>query len=182
MTKANFTSISCKSNRQQETYTRVMMQRRVLVGMLGTAVLGAFALVPLDGLQPKPSKPLFYYLTPLVRVQVRRLRTQAALQWLQAWCALQVCMQWFFRVAQALLTELDDIIGEGRWAGEMIATLHRVQHPVASPSSAVSVFVGTCADLKQALDRIQGSPNNATQNIRDAIASAEISARSNEGI
>ncbi len=30
----------------------------------------------------------------------------------------------------------------------------------------------TIADLKQALERIQGSPNNATQNIRDAIASA----------
>ena len=67
------------------------MQRRVLIGVAGTAVLGALALVDLGGLVPKPSKPLFFYLTPLVRVEVReqcwttigeqraRLRTSPAL-------------------------------------------------------------------------------------------------------
>ena len=35
-------------------------------------VLGAFAVVPTDSLRlGKPSKPLFLYLIPLVRVQVR---------------------------------------------------------------------------------------------------------------
>ena len=46
------------------------MQRRVLIGVAGTAVLGALALVDLGSLVPKPSKPLFFYLTPLVRVEV----------------------------------------------------------------------------------------------------------------
>ncbi len=62
----------------QETVPAVVLQRRVLIGVLGTAVLGAFALVPLEGLQSKPSKPLFYYLTPLIRVQVRRLRVHTS--------------------------------------------------------------------------------------------------------
>ena len=31
--------------------------------------LGGFALVPTERLQPAPSKPLFFYLVPLVRVQ-----------------------------------------------------------------------------------------------------------------
>ncbi len=47
------------------------MQRRVLLGVAGTAVLGALALVDLGSLVPKPSKPLLFYLTPLVRVEVR---------------------------------------------------------------------------------------------------------------
>ena len=47
------------------------MQRRVLIGVAGTVVLGALSLVDLGSLQPKPSKPLFLYLTPLVRVEVR---------------------------------------------------------------------------------------------------------------
>lgn len=47
------------------------LQRRLLIGVLASLGLGAFALVPLDALRGKPPKPLFYYLTPLVRVQVR---------------------------------------------------------------------------------------------------------------
>lgn len=50
------------------------MQRRLLIGVAATVVLGTFALVPTDSLRlGKPSKPLFLYLIPLVRVQVRLL-------------------------------------------------------------------------------------------------------------
>jgi hypothetical protein len=46
------------------------MQRRLLLGLGAAVVLGGLALVPLDVLTPAPSKPLFLYLTPLVRVEV----------------------------------------------------------------------------------------------------------------
>lgn len=41
------------------------------MGLGLTAALGAFALVPTEKLQPPPSKPLFFYLVPLLRIQVR---------------------------------------------------------------------------------------------------------------
>ncbi len=48
------------------------MQRRLLIGAAATVALGTFALVPTDSLRPgKPAKPLFLYLIPLLRVQVR---------------------------------------------------------------------------------------------------------------
>ena len=48
------------------------MQRRLLIGIAATVAVGAFALVPTDSLRPgKPAKPLFLYLIPLLRVQVR---------------------------------------------------------------------------------------------------------------
>lgn len=46
-----------------------IVQRRLLIGLGLTVGLGAFALVPTEQLAPKPSKPLFFYLTPLIRVQ-----------------------------------------------------------------------------------------------------------------
>ncbi len=46
------------------------LQRRLILGLGLAAVAGGLALVPLDLLTPTPSKPLFFYLTPLVRVQV----------------------------------------------------------------------------------------------------------------
>ena len=47
------------------------MQRRVLIGLAVTAAAAAFALVPTDSLRlVKPQKPLFFYLVPLLRVQV----------------------------------------------------------------------------------------------------------------
>jgi hypothetical protein len=46
-----------------------VIQRRLLIGIGLTAVVGAFALVPTERLQPPPSKPLFFYLVPLLRVQ-----------------------------------------------------------------------------------------------------------------
>ena len=51
-----------------------VLQRRLLLGVLATVALGAFALVPTDSLrQGKPTKPLFLYLIPLIRVQVSLL-------------------------------------------------------------------------------------------------------------
>ena len=52
----------------------VVLQRRLLLGVVATVALGAFALVPTDSLRPgKPTKPLFLYLIPLIRVQVSLL-------------------------------------------------------------------------------------------------------------
>ena len=49
------------------------MQRRLLIGVGLTLALGAFALVPTDVLRiNKPSKPLFMYIIPLLRIQASR--------------------------------------------------------------------------------------------------------------
>ncbi len=54
----------------------VIEQRRLLIGGILTVALGAFALVPTDSLRiMKPTKPLFMYLIPLIRIQVPALRT-----------------------------------------------------------------------------------------------------------
>lgn len=45
------------------------VRRRLLIGLALTAGLGAFALIPTERLAPPPSKPLFFYLVPLVRAQ-----------------------------------------------------------------------------------------------------------------
>ena len=47
-----------------------IVRRRLLIGLGLTAAAGAFALIPTERLQPAPSKPLFFYLVPLVRAQV----------------------------------------------------------------------------------------------------------------
>lgn len=46
-----------------------VVQRRLAIGLGLSVVLGAFALVPTEKLQPAPSKPLFFYLVPLIRTQ-----------------------------------------------------------------------------------------------------------------
>lgn len=46
-----------------------LVQRRLIIGVSLSAALGAFALVPTEQLQPPPSKPLFFYLVPLLRVR-----------------------------------------------------------------------------------------------------------------
>ena len=52
----------------------IVLQRRLLLGVVATVALGAFALVPTDSLRlGKPAKPLFLYLIPLIRVQVSLL-------------------------------------------------------------------------------------------------------------
>jgi len=48
---------------------QAIIQRRLLLGLVGTAGLVAFALVPTEKLRPRPSKPLFFYLAGIVRVQ-----------------------------------------------------------------------------------------------------------------
>ena len=117
--------------------TAACLQRRVLIGVLGAAAIGALALVPLDSLQPKPSKPLFYYLTPLVRVEVRLLHMHT-LYFSGKQFANCGCVYSGYPCAQALLTELDDIIGEGRWAGDSTAQFHSVCRHVCGPSSQVT--------------------------------------------
>lgn len=49
-------------------------QRRLILGIAASVGLGAFALVPTQQLQlAKPSKPLFFYLVPLLRRAPARL-------------------------------------------------------------------------------------------------------------
>ena len=57
-----------------QSQVNIVLQRRLLLGVVATVALGAFALVPTDSLRiGKPSKPLFLYLIPLIRVQVSLL-------------------------------------------------------------------------------------------------------------
>lgn len=46
----------------------VGMQRRLLIGGVLAAGALAFALVPTEALRPKPQRPLFFYVVPLLRV------------------------------------------------------------------------------------------------------------------
>eukprot|EP00199_Chlamydomonas_sp_CCMP681_P002529 CAMPEP_0119102650 /NCGR_PEP_ID=MMETSP1180-20130426/1324_1 /TAXON_ID=3052 ORGANISM="Chlamydomonas cf sp, Strain CCMP681" /NCGR_SAMPLE_ID=MMETSP1180 /ASSEMBLY_ACC=CAM_ASM_000741 /LENGTH=323 /DNA_ID=CAMNT_0007086971 /DNA_START=13 /DNA_END=984 /DNA_ORIENTATION=+ len=46
-----------------------VVQRRLLIGGLLTLGAAAFALVPTEALRPKPSKPLYFYVVPLLRVK-----------------------------------------------------------------------------------------------------------------
>ncbi|BDA41050.1 hypothetical protein COCOBI_01-7050 [Coccomyxa sp. Obi] len=90
------------------------VKRRLLIGGVLTVALGALALVPTDSLRiMKPTKPLFMYLIPLIRIQ-------------------------------ALLTDVREIVAEAQWD-----------------------------ELGGALQRIQGTPNNAVSNLRDAAYSIE---------
>lgn len=48
----------------------LMLQRRLLIGAVLTVAVVGLSLLPTDALRfSRPSKPLFFYLTPLVRVQ-----------------------------------------------------------------------------------------------------------------
>lgn len=49
---------------------QILLQRRLLIGGIGTILVVALSLLPTDSLRlSRPSKPLFFYLVPLVRVQ-----------------------------------------------------------------------------------------------------------------
>lgn len=45
------------------------VNRRLIGGLVFTAAAGAFGLVPDRQVRPKPSKPLFFYLVPILRIQ-----------------------------------------------------------------------------------------------------------------
>ena len=56
-------------------------QRRLVIGIGAAAGLGAFALIPTEYLSlTKPSKPLFFYLSPLVRVEALLAEAAAAIE------------------------------------------------------------------------------------------------------
>lgn len=126
-----------------------MLQRRLLLGIGLTVALGAFALVPTDSLRiGRPSKPLFLYLVPLLRIQVT-----LSCDWppgtvcaRHQTCDCDVCtvdcQLNVHCVSQALLSDVREIVADGKWD-----------------------------ELEPALQRIQGSPNNSTQNLRDAAHS-----------
>lgn len=51
-------------------FVSLALQKRLVIGLGLTAAAVALALIPTAELRGKPSKPLFFYLTPLVRIQV----------------------------------------------------------------------------------------------------------------
>lgn len=57
----------------QRCLTRVALltclQRRLAIGILASVGLGAFALVPTEQLVLKPSKPMYFYVVPLLRIK-----------------------------------------------------------------------------------------------------------------
>ncbi|EFJ42976.1 hypothetical protein VOLCADRAFT_83434 [Volvox carteri f. nagariensis] len=89
---------------------KATVQRRLLIGGVLTLGLGAFALIPTEALRPKPSKPMYFYLVPLLRIQ-------------------------------ELLVDCRAIIEDADWD-----------------------------QLRQALSRIEGPPNNVRQNLDNIIA------------
>ncbi|KXZ56657.1 hypothetical protein GPECTOR_1g592 [Gonium pectorale] len=94
----------------QEPEYKATVQRRLLIGGALALGLGAFALIPTEALRPKPSKPMFFYLVPLLRIQ-------------------------------ELLGECRAIIEDANWG-----------------------------QLRQAVSRIEGPPNNVRQNLDAIIA------------
>lgn len=86
------------------------IQRRLLIAGLLSAGALALALIPTDALAPKPQKPLYFYLVPLLRIQ-------------------------------DLLNECDQIIQDAEWD-----------------------------QLRLVLSRVQGTPNNAQQNLNNVVA------------
>ncbi|GIL72877.1 hypothetical protein Vretifemale_3169 [Volvox reticuliferus] len=94
----------------EEPEYKATVQRRLFIGGILTLGLGAFALVPTEALRPKPSKPMYFYLVPLLRIQ-------------------------------ELLGECRTIIEVADWD-----------------------------QLRQALSRIEGPPNNVRQNLDNVIA------------
>ncbi len=44
-------------------------QKRLILGAIASVGLAAFALVPTKELRPKPSKPLYFYIVSLLRIQ-----------------------------------------------------------------------------------------------------------------
>lgn len=87
-----------------------VIQRRLLIGAALTAVGVGFALVPTEKLAPRPARPLYFYLIPLLR-------------------------------AQSLLVEAKQIIEDADWA-----------------------------QLRVLVSRIMNQPNNARDNIKNAVA------------
>ncbi len=72
---------ACSSKAQNLPLENLLhtLQRRLLIGSAITVAAAAFALVPTDALRiGRPSKPLFFYLIPLVRVQA----SHAEIGWL----------------------------------------------------------------------------------------------------
>ena len=71
-----------------------VVQKRLLLGLGLTAAAGALALIPTAELRGKPSKPLFFYLTPLVRIQVTNTS----------------CIAWFWLLHLLLLLPADNVL------------------------------------------------------------------------
>jgi hypothetical protein len=69
-----------EDDREQRRQQDAVVQRRTLIGVGLSALVGAFALVPTEKLQPAPSKPLFFYLVPLLRVRALLVEASGLLE------------------------------------------------------------------------------------------------------
>lgn len=166
------------------------LQRRLVLGLAATAALGALALVPSTALRPKPSKPLFFYLVPLVRVQVTPgpdrfsggIRFVYRMDGLFLVAPLLLAMQHSGRsgsVWQALLVEIEATVSEARWDGECSQcrswnpVCYQCQHlmSLSIPEFCNCSGLQCAAELPGALTRITGSPNNIRDNLDAASAS-----------
>ncbi|KAJ9527316.1 hypothetical protein QJQ45_025536 [Haematococcus lacustris] len=62
-------SVGETSSAADDPEAAAVVQKRLIIGLGLAAAAGALALVPTEALRPKPSKPLFLYVVPLLRIQ-----------------------------------------------------------------------------------------------------------------
>mmetsp|Transcript_10954 Transcript_10954/g.30061 ORF Transcript_10954/g.30061 Transcript_10954/m.30061 type:complete len:326 (+) Transcript_10954:60-1037(+) len=53
----------------EDPQAKEIVQRRLLITALASAAAIGFALVPTEALRPRPSKPLYYYIVPILRIK-----------------------------------------------------------------------------------------------------------------
>ena len=113
-----------------------MLQRRLIIGVILTAVVAAISLLPTDFLRiAKPSKPLFFYLTPLVRIQ-------------------------------ALLKDLEQAAVDGEADGDPPVCFTNLLRLKCAAQADREPF----AEVRRGISSIQGAPNFAVENLRNAAA------------
>lgn len=150
-------------------------QRRLILGLVAAAGLGAFALVPTQELQlAKPSKPLFFYLVPLLRwgrggrmwgsgagAAAVKLSGMHACAFCpappSAWQRMAGCLPGIATCA---------VPTPAPRAG--LPSARRAQQLLTEAEQLVPE--GDLLALQSLLRRILGEPNNLQQNLRDAAA------------
>lgn len=143
------------------------LQRRLILGAVAAVGLGAFALVPTQQLQlSKPSKPLFFYLVPLLRCAGRAGAAGCGSCMRNAGTVLLCCKCCNGVAAMAPVPAYIPKIPCP--PAHAVPPLRRAQALLAEAEAAVPD--GDLRALKALLARILGEPNNLQANLRDAAA------------